>query len=32
MKMFLVFYAETSDENVLDAFKKAGFKAYTKMS
>jgi len=32
MKMFLVFYAEASDEDILDAFKKAGIKAYTKMS
>ena len=31
MKMFLVFYAEASDESVIDTFKKAGFKAYTKM-
>ncbi len=32
MKMFLVFYAEASDEDIIAAFKKAGFKAYTKMS
>jgi hypothetical protein len=32
MKMFYVIYAEASDEVILDAFKKAGFKAYTKMS
>ena len=32
MKMFLVFYSEASDESVIDAFKKAGIKAYTKMS
>jgi hypothetical protein len=32
MKMFCVFYAEASDEAVVDAFKEAGFKAYTKMS
>ena len=31
MKMFLVFYAEASDEDIIDAFKKAGIKAYTKM-
>ena len=31
MKMFYVIYAEASDEYVIDAFKKAGFKAYTKM-
>jgi hypothetical protein len=32
MKMFLVIYAEGSDEYIIDAFKKSGFKAYTKMS
>ena len=31
MKMFFWFLCGTSDENVLDAFKKSGFKAYTKM-
>ncbi|PKN77130.1 MAG: hypothetical protein CVU52_01775 [Deltaproteobacteria bacterium HGW-Deltaproteobacteria-10] len=31
MKMFLVIYAEASDETITAAFKKAGFKAYTKM-
>ena len=31
MKMFLVVYAEASDESVTTAFKEAGYKAYTKM-
>ena len=31
MKMFFVVYAEASDESVTDAFKKAGYKSYTKM-
>jgi len=31
MKMLLVIYAEAADENITDAFKKAGYKAYTKM-
>jgi hypothetical protein len=31
MKMFLVIYCEASDEDILAAFKAAGFKAYTKM-
>jgi hypothetical protein len=31
MKMFLVIYAEASDESITKAFKQAGFKAYTKM-
>lgn len=31
MKMFFVIYAEASDESVTKAFKKAGFKSYTKM-
>ena len=31
MKMFYVIYAEASDENIIAAFKKSGFKAYTKM-
>lgn len=31
MKMFLVVYAESSDESVTDALKQAGFKSYTKM-
>jgi hypothetical protein len=31
MKMFLVIYAEVTDECITDAFKKCGFKAYTKM-
>lgn len=31
MKMFLVVYCEASDEDIIAAFKKAGFKSYTKM-
>ena len=31
MKMFMVIYAESSDESIIDEFKKAGFKSYTKM-
>lgn len=31
MKMFLVVYAEASDENIIAAFKNAGYKSYTKM-
>jgi len=31
MKMFLVIYAEATDENITNVFKKAGYKAYTKM-
>lgn len=31
MKMFFVVYAEASDENITNAFKKAGYKSYTKM-
>lgn len=31
MKMFLVVYAEASDEIVTDIFKRSGFKSYTKM-
>ena len=31
MKMFFVIYAEETDEYILDAFKKSGFKAYTKI-
>ena len=31
MKMFLVIYAEASDENIIGAFKSAGFKFYTKI-
>jgi len=31
MKMFFVVYAEASDEYIVAAFKKSGFKAYTKM-
>ncbi len=32
MKMFYVIYSEAADEDIVAAFKKAGFKAYTKMS
>ena len=32
MKMFFVIYGESADEEIIDAFKKSGFKAYTKMS
>jgi hypothetical protein len=31
MKMFLVVYAEASDESVSAAFKEAGYKSYTKI-
>lgn len=31
MKMFFVIYATEADDVVISAFKKAGFKAYTKM-
>lgn len=31
MKMFLVIYAEASDESIISAFKSAGFKSYTKI-
>lgn len=31
MKMFFVVYAEASDETITKAFKKAGYKSYTKM-
>lgn len=31
MKMFLVVYADASDEVIIDAFKEAGYKSYTKM-
>ncbi len=30
MKMFYVIYASASDENITAAFKKAGYKSYTK--
>jgi hypothetical protein len=30
MKMFFVVYAEASDESIMAAFKKAGYKSYTK--
>lgn len=32
MKMFFVLYTESSDEDIINAFKKSGFKYYTKMS
>ncbi|HOU51717.1 MAG TPA: hypothetical protein PLR10_10925 [Smithella sp.] len=32
MKMFLVIYSEAADEDIVAAFKKSGFKAYTRMS
>ena len=31
MKMFFVVYAESSDETITTAFKKAGYRSYTKM-
>jgi hypothetical protein len=31
MKMFLVVYAEASDESITAAFKQSGYKSYTKM-
>ena len=31
MKMFFVIYAEACDESVTGAFKKAGYKSYTKV-
>ncbi len=31
MKMFLVVYAEASDETITTAFKNAGYRSYTKM-
>jgi len=31
MKMFFVVYAEASDESITVAFKKAGYKSYTKV-
>lgn len=31
MKMFFVIYAEACDVTVTDAFKKAGYRSYTKM-
>jgi hypothetical protein len=31
MKMFFVVYAEDSDEYITDAFKKSGYKSYTKL-
>jgi hypothetical protein len=31
MKMFLAVYGEASDEDIVAAFKNAGFNAYTKM-
>jgi hypothetical protein len=32
MKMFLIVYCDAADEDVLEAFKKSGVRAYTKMS
>jgi nitrogen regulatory protein PII len=32
MKMFLIVYSEAADDDVIDAFKKSGVAAYTKMS
>jgi len=31
MKMFFMVYAEESDDVIIESFKKAGFKAYTKI-
>ena len=31
MKMFMVIYAEATDETISNAFKESGIKAYTKM-
>ncbi|MBP7341609.1 MAG: hypothetical protein KA957_04760 [Syntrophaceae bacterium] len=31
MKMFLVVYAEASDESITEAFKQAGYRSYTKI-
>lgn len=31
MKMFLIVYCDAADEDVIDAFKKGGIRAYTKM-
>jgi hypothetical protein len=31
VKMFMVVYCEASDEDIINAFKNAGFKYYTKM-
>lgn len=31
MKMFVIVYNEVSDDNVIDALKKAGIKSYTKI-
>lgn len=31
MKMFVVVYAEASDESITQAFKASGFRSYTKM-
>lgn len=31
MKMFLIVYCDAADEDVIDAFKKGGVRAYTKM-
>ena len=32
MKMFFVLYAESADEEIINAFKNSGFKSYTKMA
>jgi len=32
MKMFYVIYAEAADDDIIAAFKKTGFRAYTKIS
>lgn len=32
MKMFLIVYCDAADEDVIEAFKKNGVRAYTKMS
>jgi nitrogen regulatory protein PII len=32
MKMFLIVYCNAADEEVIEAFKKGGVRAYTKMS
>jgi hypothetical protein len=31
MKMFLIVYCDAADEDIIDAFKKGGVRAYTKM-
>jgi len=32
MKMFLIVYCDAADEEVIEAFKRSGIRAYTKMS